>query len=49
MANEPDKPLSEIIEELKRFPPDATVETVDGGCIIVYHAGKMVGEVHTSD
>lgn len=42
------KPLSEIIAELQRFPPDSTIETVDGGCIIVYSADgrTQLGEVH---
>ena len=42
-----EKPLSVIIDELRQFPPESTIEPVDGGAICIHLPNGRIAEVIT--
>ena len=42
-----EKTLAAIIEELRAFPPDSTVEPIDGGALVIHLPNGQMEEVVT--
>lgn len=46
MRQQRDKPLSQILQELQKFPPNSLVDAIDGGTIVLINPERVeVGTV----